>query len=119
MLEALKVSLCSPACTNPLSDDDESTQGVRGTWMRDFMREADLRNYRIDYICVHWYGGPSPRSFKEPMIQVDEEHLSLNSWKMYFNGWNLRTGLLDMHGSHLVKMKRQEQVLRSLTFKEI
>jgi hypothetical protein len=27
--------------------------------------------------------------------------------------------LLDMHGSHLVKMKRQEQVLRSLTFKEI
>jgi hypothetical protein len=69
MLESLEIPLCSPACANPLSDEDESTQGVRGTWMRDFMREADKRNYRMDYIGVHWYGGPSPRSFKERMIK--------------------------------------------------
>ena len=74
MLEDLGIPLCSPACANPLSDDDESTQGVRGTWMRDFMREADKQNYRIDYIGVHWYGGPSPRSFKERMIQVYEAY---------------------------------------------
>jgi len=33
MLEDLGIPLCSPACANPLSDIDESTQGVRGTWM--------------------------------------------------------------------------------------
>jgi len=60
VLEELGVPLCSPACANPLSDVDESTQGVRGTWMRDFMHEADKRNYRIDYIGVHWYGSTSP-----------------------------------------------------------
>lgn len=74
MLEDLGIPLCSPACANPLSDIDDSTQGVRGTWMRDFMREADKCNYRMDYIGVHWYGGPSPRSFKERMIQVYEAY---------------------------------------------
>ena len=60
LLEKLGIPLCSPACANPLSDVDDSTQGVRGTWMRDFMREADKRKYRMDYIGVHWYGGTSP-----------------------------------------------------------
>lgn len=70
MLEALNVPLCSPACANPLSDVDDSTQGVRGTWMRDFMKVADERGYRIDYIGVHWYGGPSPTAFKQRMIDI-------------------------------------------------
>jgi hypothetical protein len=74
LLEKLGIPLCSPACANPLSDVDESTQGVRGTWMRDFMREADKRKYRMDYIGVHWYGGTSPRSFKERMIEVYEAY---------------------------------------------
>jgi hypothetical protein len=74
VLEKLNIPLCSPACANPLSDVDESTQGVRGTWMRDFMREADKRNYRIDYIGVHWYGSTSPRAFKERMVQVYEAY---------------------------------------------
>ncbi len=74
MLEELGLPLCSPACANPLSDIDESTQGVRGTWMRDFMREADKRNYRIDYIGVHWYGSTNARSFKERMVQVYEAY---------------------------------------------
>lgn len=70
MLEALNVPLCSPACANPLSDVDDSTQGVRGTWMRDFMKVADQRGYRMDYIGVHWYGSPSPTAFKRRMIEV-------------------------------------------------
>ena len=74
LLEKLGIPLCSPACANPLSDIDDSTQGVRGTWMRDFMREADKRKYRMDYIGVHWYGGTSPRSFKERMIEVYEAY---------------------------------------------
>ena len=74
LLEKLGIPLCSPACANPLSDVDDSTQGVGGTWMRDFMREADKRKYRMDYIGVHWYGGTSPRSFKERMIEVYEAY---------------------------------------------
>ena len=62
MLEQL--GILSVVRQESLSDVDDSTQGVRGTWMRDFMREADKRNYRMDYIGVHWYGGTSPRSFK-------------------------------------------------------
>ena len=69
-LEALGVPLCSPSCANSLSDVDYSTQGVRGTWMRDFMKTADTRGYRIDYIGVHWYGGPSPTAFKQRMIDI-------------------------------------------------
>ncbi len=69
-LEALGVPLCSPSCANALSDVDDSTQGVRGTWMRDFMKAADKRGYRIDYIGVHWYGGPSPTAFKQRMIDI-------------------------------------------------
>ena len=69
-LEALNIPLCSPACANPLSDVDDSTQGVRGTWMRDFVKEADRRGYRMDYIGVHWYGSPSPTAFKQRMIEV-------------------------------------------------
>ena len=69
VLEELGVPLCSPARANPLSDADDSTQGARN-WMRDFMREADKRNYRIDYIGVHWYGATSPRA-------------SRNGWQVY------------------------------------
>jgi hypothetical protein len=70
ILESLHVPLCSPACANPLSDIDDSTQGVRGTWMRDFMKAADKRGYRVDYIGVHWYGGASPIAFKQRMIDI-------------------------------------------------
>ncbi len=74
LLEELGVPLCSPACANPLSDVDASTQGVRGTWMRDFMSEADKRGYRVDYIGVHWYGGTSPSAFQARMIEIYERY---------------------------------------------
>lgn len=69
-LESVGVPLCSPACANPLGDNDSSNQGVHGTWMRDFIKEADKRNYRVDYIGVHWYGGTSAYSFKKRMIEI-------------------------------------------------
>jgi hypothetical protein len=28
-------------------------------WMQSFMKEALKRKYRIDFITIHWYGGPS------------------------------------------------------------
>ncbi len=29
-------------------------QGAK--WLDDFMEEADRRDYRVDFICLHWYG---------------------------------------------------------------
>jgi hypothetical protein len=68
----LGVPLCSPACANPVGISDESAQNVPGTWMREFMREADRRGYRVDYIGVHWYGGTRAEHFKERMRQIYE-----------------------------------------------
>ncbi|MDA0724903.1 MAG: glycosyl hydrolase [Verrucomicrobia bacterium] len=64
ILETLKVPLCSPACANPEGVNDDTVQGVRGTWMRDFMTEADRLGYRVDYTGVHWCGGTHVADFK-------------------------------------------------------
>lgn len=68
----LGVPLVSPAPANPIGSADPSDQGVRGTWMRDFMREVEERNYRVDYIGVHWYGSTHVESFKNRMRRVYE-----------------------------------------------
>lgn len=73
-LEQLGIPLCSPACANPLGIDDESVQGIPGTWMRDFMQAADARGYRIDYIGVHWYGGTRSSDFKARMRRIYEKY---------------------------------------------
>jgi hypothetical protein len=68
----LGVPLVSPACANPIGIRDESAQNVPGTWMRDFMKEADRRGYRVDYIGAHWYGGTSVKDFKSRMRKTYE-----------------------------------------------
>lgn len=74
ILESLNVPLCSPACANTEGINDDSVQGVPGTWMRDFMTEADKRGYRVDYIGVHWYGGTSAANFKKKMIRIYKKY---------------------------------------------
>ena len=73
-LESLNVPLCSPACANPEGINDNSVQGVRGTWMKDFMKEADRRGYRVDYTGVHWYGGTHVHHFKDKMKRMYEKY---------------------------------------------
>ena len=72
--EKLGIPLCSPACANPEGINDDSVQGVQGSWMRDFIKEADKRGNRIDYIGVHWYGGGSFKHFKEKMKRIYEKY---------------------------------------------
>ena len=74
ILESLNIPLCSPACANTEGIDDPSTQGVKGTWMRDFMQEADKRNFRVDYIGVHWYGGTDAHYFKEKLKRIYKKY---------------------------------------------
>lgn len=47
-LEELKLPLGSPAGVHADSP-----------WMQSFMKEALKRKYRIDFVTIHWYGGPS------------------------------------------------------------
>ena len=74
ILESLNIPLCSPGCANTEGVDDDTVQGIKGTWMRDFMGEAVKRGYRVDYIAVHWYGGPGATSFKEKLVRIYEKY---------------------------------------------
>ena len=58
-LEALDIPLGSPACANPT-----------GEWMQTFMEEAGKRNFRIDFVCVHWYGGISTNNFLARLEEI-------------------------------------------------
>jgi hypothetical protein len=32
-------------------------------WMKEFMRQADARKFRIDAVAIHWYSMPDPNAF--------------------------------------------------------
>jgi hypothetical protein len=46
LLEKVDVPLGSPATKNPLND-----------WMKEFMQQAEQRDLKVDFVCIHWYGG--------------------------------------------------------------
>jgi hypothetical protein len=53
--------LGSPGCTHP---DTE--------WMIQFMAAARERNLRVDFVCVHSYGGPNPESLVKRLEKVHQ-----------------------------------------------
>lgn len=75
-LEALRVPLCSPSCANTEGTDaaDEANQGTGGNWMPAFMKEADQRGLRIDYIGTHGYPGPNAAAFKIKLRRIFEKY---------------------------------------------
>ena len=103
-LESLNVPLCSPACANPEGINDNSVQGVRGTWMKDFMAEADRRGYRVDYTGVHWYGGTHVQHFKEKMRRIYEKYGKRPILITEFApaDWEARDLAQNRHKPHLV-----------------
>ena len=44
--------LGSPAAVHPHEE-----------WMREFMKQAKEKNYRVDFVCVHWYRSPNTGEF--------------------------------------------------------
>jgi hypothetical protein len=62
-LEETDLSLVSPSCVDPL-----------GAWMEEFMSRVVELCYRVDWIGVHWYGGPNVNSFKTKMQAVYEKY---------------------------------------------
>jgi hypothetical protein len=47
-LMATGMPLCSPATAADPSSP--------GSWLEQFMESANARGYRVDFVCVHWYG---------------------------------------------------------------
>lgn len=58
-LEATGLRLGSPSCVHP---DNE--------WMTAFMKGVDAHGLRVDFICVHSYGGPSAESLVTRLEKV-------------------------------------------------
>lgn len=58
-LEATGLRLGSPATVHPDND-----------WMISFMKGAAERGLRVDFICMHFYGGPGVESFVKKVEKV-------------------------------------------------
>lgn len=60
-LMQLGVPLGSPACVH--ADND---------WMKKFIIKASEQHYRVDFITVHWYGGPNVAEFIDYLTKIHE-----------------------------------------------
>ena len=58
-LEATGLRLGSPSCVHPDND-----------WMTAFMKGVDERGLRVDFVCVHSYGGPGVESLVKKLERV-------------------------------------------------
>lgn len=61
LLEQVGLPLGSPATVNPTND-----------WMKEFMRKANEKGLRIDFVTVHSYGGPSADALVNKLREVYE-----------------------------------------------
>jgi hypothetical protein len=61
-LQKTGLRLGSPGCVHP----DKQ-------WMIDFMTRADALKYRVDFVCVHSYGGPNVAALVKRLTQVHEQ----------------------------------------------
>ena len=55
------VPLASPSCVHPDRD-----------WMKEFMNQVDEQNLRVDYVCVHSYGGPNADALVDRLRKVHD-----------------------------------------------
>lgn len=80
-LEEVGVPLGSPATVGPLND-----------WMKEFMTKAAANNLRVDFVCVHNYGGANANSLKD---RLNETYVEFNKpiWLTEFavGDWNAST----------------------------
>lgn len=47
-----------------------AASSTNSPWIHKFMRQAIARGYRVDFIAVHWYGGPNPKAFLQRLEKV-------------------------------------------------
>ena len=60
-----------------------------GDWMRSWMKQAEAKKYRVDFITIHWYGGNDPKGFLGYLKKVhDLYHRPLWITEFAVADWN-------------------------------
>lgn len=92
-LMSTELPLISPAAANP-----------EGEWMEKFMAGVKERGYRVDYIAIHSYGGPSVSAFLDKLERVHRK-FDLPLWITEFavGDWQAKTVKENKHSARDVK----------------
>lgn len=95
--------LGSPGCVHPDKD-----------WMVQFMAGVEERKLRVDFICVHSYGGPNAQAF---LNRLDKVHAMYGRplWITEFGvgDWSAKTPEENMHAPETV-LRFMDDVLPAL-----
>lgn len=94
-LEATGRRLGSPAV---------AVKPVDGDWLPAFMAEAQKRNYRVDFMTLHWYGTPNPAQFLRWVDEVHEKYgkpiwiteFAVADWSVKKTGGTTRFSVADV-----------------------
>ena len=60
-LMKLNIPLGSPACIH-----------ADNAWMKEFMAKVAEKGFRVDFICVHWYGGANAQSLIDHLKSIHD-----------------------------------------------
>lgn len=103
-LEELGVPLGSPATINPNND-----------WMKEFMQRADAEGLRVDFICIHNYGGGNVTNFVNMLSQTYRDYGQRPIWITEFAvaDWNATSTANNKHTRQDV-INFMEQILPAL-----
>lgn len=109
-LQETGLRLGSPGCVHP----DKQ-------WMIDFMTRADALKYRVDFVCVHSYGGPNVAALVKRLTDV-YERFGRPLWITEFGvgDWKAKTVQENQHSAATVQafMKECLPALEELKFLE-
>lgn len=61
LFEETGIPLGGPAAANPL-----------GPWQKPFMKAVEAKHMRVDFVCVHSYGGPNAKAFLARLKKIHE-----------------------------------------------
>ena len=87
-LMSLDIPLGSPAV---VGTDKEK-------WLEEFMKQVEEKDYRVDYICVHNYGGGNAETFKQNMFDTYVKYQRpLLITEFAVADWNAKTTAENRH----------------------
>lgn len=92
-LMSLKIPLGSPAVVD----------AENGEWIEQFMAEVENKGYRVDYLCVHNYGGGNAEVFKQKMTNIYNKYKRpLLITEFAVADWNAQTPEQNKHSKEKV-----------------
>lgn len=86
-LMELGLPLGSPGCVHP---DNQ--------WMKDFMKGVEQRKLRVDFVCVHSYGGPNASGLMNRLDRIRKMY-DRTIWITEFavGDWNAKSASANKH----------------------